>query len=111
MRNPHTLARVRVTRPSATAGLAMGDQICSPIPVRIIVAIGNLYSYISKCSCTKMYDYLLSRIRTDPPRRARQKFWKSVMSYVNLYVVSAASHIPIQIHLEFTEFIGFSTAA
>ena len=61
----------------------MGNQICSQIPLRIIVARGNSYSGISKCSYMYISDYLLSRISTDPPRWACEKFWKSVMSLAN----------------------------
>ena len=67
----------------AWRGLAMGNQICSQIPLRIIVARGNSYSGISNRRCIYISDYLLGRISTDPPRWACEKVWKSVMSLAN----------------------------
>ena len=67
----------------AWRGLAMGNQICSQIPLRIIVARGNSYSGIIEFTCIYIFDYLLGRISTDPPRWACEKFWKSVMSLAN----------------------------
>ena len=68
---------------TCATGLAMGNQICSQIPLRIIVARGNSYSGISNLRCMYISDYLLGRIRTDPPRRACEKFWESSMSLAN----------------------------
>ena len=60
----------------AWRGLAMGNQICSQIPLRIIVARGNLYSGISNRRCMYISDHLLCRISTDPPRWPVKNFGK-----------------------------------
>ena len=54
----------------------MGNQICSQIPLRIIVARGNSYSGISNIRCMLISDYLLVRIHTDPPWWACEQFGK-----------------------------------
>ena len=61
---------------TCATGLAMGNQIC-------FVAIVNLYSDISNRDYMYISGYMLGRIRTDPPRRACEKVWKSVMSLAN----------------------------